>query len=180
MQTVQLFRRTPFCMECRAPVCPSLPLNLWILSMSQSWNTALSVWMNYRISSGIRWRFSLLKQPQKSRSILQDGSRSLRLFRKGKTHIIAKFHWTDLVICNHSGDGKPPSYSWINTVQSAAGAEMESSGYLQNWCVCVNATYENFFCQVHYWQWCKVVIISFVGLDICYSLIYQLMSPGHT
>ena len=71
---------------------------------------------SYRISLGIRQRFSLSKQPQKSRSILQDGSRSLRLFRKGKTHIIAKFHWTDLVICNHSGDGKPPSYSRINTV----------------------------------------------------------------
>ena len=30
--------------------------------------------------------------------------------------MIAKFHWTVLVICNHSGDGKPPSYSQINTV----------------------------------------------------------------
>ena len=42
--------------------------------------------------------FFLPKQSQRSRSILQDGSRSLRLFRKGKISIIAKFHRTDLVI----------------------------------------------------------------------------------
>ena len=38
--------------------------------------------------------------------------------RKGKTHIIAKFHRTDLVIESHSREGKPPSYSRINTVSS--------------------------------------------------------------
>ena len=38
--------------------------------------------------------FSLPKQSQKSR--LLDGSRSLGWFRKGKTHIIAKFHRTNL------------------------------------------------------------------------------------
>ena len=38
------------------------------------------------------------KQSQRSRSVLQDGSRSLGLFRKGKIGIIAKFHRTDLVI----------------------------------------------------------------------------------
>ena len=40
------------------------------------------------------------------------------LFRKGKTCIIAKVHWTDLVICtcSHSREGKIPSYSQINTV----------------------------------------------------------------
>ena len=42
--------------------------------------------------------FFLPKQSQRSRSILQDGSRSLRLFRKGKISITAKFHRTDLVI----------------------------------------------------------------------------------
>ena len=42
--------------------------------------------------------FFLPKQSQRSRSILEDGSRSLGLFRKGKIGIIAKFHWTDLVI----------------------------------------------------------------------------------
>ena len=42
--------------------------------------------------------FCLPKQHQRSRSILQDRSRSLGLFRKGKIGIIAKFHRTDLVI----------------------------------------------------------------------------------
>ena len=51
--------------------------------------------------------FSLPKQSQKSRSILWDGSRSLRLFRKGKTRITAKLHWIDLVICTHSEEGNP-------------------------------------------------------------------------
>ena len=36
----------------------------------------------------------LHKQSQKYRSVLQDGSRSLGLFRKGKTSIIAKFQET--------------------------------------------------------------------------------------
>ena len=48
----------------------------------------------YHISS----IFFLPKQSQRSRSILQDGSRSLGLFRKGKIGIVAKFHRTDLVI----------------------------------------------------------------------------------
>ena len=42
--------------------------------------------------------FFLPKQSQRSRSVLQDGSRSFGLFRKGKIGIIAKFHRTDLVI----------------------------------------------------------------------------------
>ena len=54
--------------------------------------------MPYRISSVIRQSFFLPKQSQRSRSVLQDRSRSLRLFRKGKIGIIAKFHRTDLVI----------------------------------------------------------------------------------
>ena len=55
--------------------------------------------VNYRISSVIRQSFFLLKQFQRSRSVLQDGSRSLGLFRKGKIGIIEKkFHRTDLVI----------------------------------------------------------------------------------
>ena len=41
----------------------------------------------------------------KSRSVVKDGSRFLGLFRKGKTGIIAKFHRTDIVICNHSREG---------------------------------------------------------------------------
>ena len=43
----------------------------------------------------------------------------MELFRKGKTHIIAKFHRTDFVICCHSGEGKIPSYSRVNTVSAS-------------------------------------------------------------
>ena len=50
--------------------------------------------------------FFFQKQSQKSRSVLQDRSRSLRLFRKGKTRIIAKFQETYSVICCHSLEGK--------------------------------------------------------------------------
>ena len=53
---------------------------------------------SYRISSVIRRSFFLPKQSQRSRSVLQDGSRSFGLLRKGKIGIIAKFHRTDLVI----------------------------------------------------------------------------------
>ena len=53
--------------------------------------------------------FFLPKQCQKSRSMLEDDSRSLGLFRKGKTHIIAEFHRTVVVICSHSREGKTPS-----------------------------------------------------------------------
>ena len=51
--------------------------------------------MVYHISSVIRQSFFLPKQSQKSRSVLLDRSRSLGLFLKGKTRIIAKFHRTD-------------------------------------------------------------------------------------
>ena len=53
---------------------------------------------NYRISLVKSQSFFLPKQSQRSRPILQDGSRSLGLFRKGKIGIIAKFHRTDLDI----------------------------------------------------------------------------------
>ena len=39
------------------------------------------------------------------------------MFKKGKTCIITKLHRTDLVICSHSREGKPPPYSRINMVQ---------------------------------------------------------------
>ena len=42
--------------------------------------------------------FALPKQSQKSRSISQDGSRSVGLCWKGKNRITAKFHRIDLVI----------------------------------------------------------------------------------
>ena len=52
----------------------------------------------YHISLVIRWIIFLPKQSQRSRSIFQDGSRSLGMFRKSKIGIIAKFHRSDLVI----------------------------------------------------------------------------------
>ena len=58
------------------------------------------------------------KTIQKSRSVLQDKSRSLGLFKKGKIGIVKKFHRTDLVICSHPREGKTPSYSQINTVNA--------------------------------------------------------------
>ena len=58
----------------------------------------------YHISLVIRQIFFYLNNPKKS--ILKDGSRSLRLFRKSKTCIIAKFHGTDLVICSQSRERK--------------------------------------------------------------------------
>ena len=66
--------------------------------------------------------FFLPKQSQRSRSILQDGSRSFGLFRKGKIGFIAKFHRTDIVIWSHSRGTKPPSYSQINMVPSCCHA----------------------------------------------------------
>ena len=57
---------------------------------------------------GYKTKFVFLPtQFQKSRSILKDGSRSLGLFRKVKTRIIAKFHRADLVICSDSGGENP-------------------------------------------------------------------------
>ena len=38
----------------------------------------------------------------------------MELFGKGKTRIIAKFHGTELVICDHSRERKTLSYSQIN------------------------------------------------------------------
>ena len=50
------------------------------------------------------------------------------LFRKGKTHIIVKFHMTDLVICSHSREEKTLTYSRINMVDPAETALIERSG----------------------------------------------------
>ena len=63
--------------------------------------------------------FFLPKQFQISRSILQDGSRTLGMFKKGKTLIIAKCHRADLpTFCSHSTEGKTLFYSQINTTIS--------------------------------------------------------------
>ena len=61
----------------------------------------------------MRQSFFPSKTIPKSRSILKDGSRSLGLFRKGKTHNMAKLQRTDLVICSHSRMGKIQSYGQI-------------------------------------------------------------------
>ena len=60
--------------------------------------------------------FFFPKRSEKSRSVLQEGSRSLGLLWKGKIRIIAKFQRTVLVICSHSREGKTPAYSQINMV----------------------------------------------------------------
>ena len=57
---------------------------------------------HYHISSVIRRIFFTSKTIPKSRSVLKDGSRSLGLFGKGKSRIIATFHRTDFVICSQS------------------------------------------------------------------------------
>ena len=89
---------------------------LAILGRGTDWIVSRLLPIYYRSSSVIRQSFSLPKQSQKSRSVLYDRSRPLVLFRKDKTHIIAKFHRTDLVICNHPREGKTPSDSQINMV----------------------------------------------------------------
>ena len=101
---------------------PSLELSCWISSNNRhvrKFIRFIPFTPSYRISSVIRRVFFLPKQSKRSRSILQDGSRSFGLFRKGKIGIIAKFHRTDLVIWSHSRGTKTPSYSRINTVSEA-------------------------------------------------------------
>ena len=66
-----------------------------IILLHLIWSSVSNV---YRISSVIRRSLFLPKQSQRSRSILQDGSRSLGSFGKGKRCIIAKFYRTNLVI----------------------------------------------------------------------------------
>ena len=68
----------------------------------------LILYYNLLYFFGYKTEFFSSKTTQKSRPSLLDGSRSLELFRKGKTHIIAKFQRTDLLICSHSREGKPP------------------------------------------------------------------------
>ena len=68
----------------------------------------------YPISSVMRqFFFSLTKNPKN----LDPSSRlnlDLQDCLGSVSHIIGKFHRTDLVICSHSGEGKTPSYSQIN------------------------------------------------------------------
>ena len=109
--------------------------------------------MKYRFSV-IGQSFFLPKQSQKSRSVLLDRSRSLALFWKGKTHIIAKFLRTDLVIRSHSREGKNLSYSRINTVGCTKHFSSPIEMYLKSFCVrvwkmLINFLHERFLCE---WQ----------------------------
>ena len=76
------------------------------LSCMQTSVLIFSMYSAYCISSVIRHSFFSSKQYQTSRSVLEDGSRSLGLFRMGKTCTRAKFHRTDLVGCCHFREGK--------------------------------------------------------------------------
>ena len=67
----------------------------------------------YCISSAKRQNFPFRNNPKNL-----DGSRSLHLFRKGKTRIIS-FDRTDLVKYSHLRDGKTPSYGRINIVSGS-------------------------------------------------------------
>ena len=51
-----------------------------------------SVCPSYHIFSVVRQRVFFFQNNPKNLDVFQDGSRSLGLFRKGKTRIIAKFH----------------------------------------------------------------------------------------
>ena len=62
---------------------------------------------DYPISLVIRQSFFLPKSSEKSRSVILDGSRSLGLFKEGKTCVVTNFHKTALVICSHSREGQP-------------------------------------------------------------------------
>ena len=70
----------------------------------------------YNSLKSIKEKVLSFQTSQKSRSVLQDGSRSLGLFRKGKASITAIFQWTDLVICSHFEERKTLSHIKINTV----------------------------------------------------------------
>ena len=75
---------------------------LWSPSISE-----VNVW-RWRNTVFLRLEDRVFVLPKHSKNLDPscDGSRSLGLFRKRKTCIIAKFHGTDLVICSHSREAK--------------------------------------------------------------------------
>ena len=99
--------------------------------------------IQYRISSVIRQSFFLPKQSQRSRSVLQDGSRSLGSIRKGKIGIIAKFYRTNLFICNHSRGTQNPSYSRINTVDETLMFRVNVSDQVIVLIICLLCTFSS-------------------------------------
>ena len=88
-------------------MCLSVFVYLHVHSKSHDYKVVCFCF-SYSISSIIRQRFFSFQN--------KDGSRSLRLFRKGKTDIIAKFYRADLVIYSHPREGKTLSHSRINMV----------------------------------------------------------------
>ena len=78
------------------------------------------------------------------------------LFRKGKTHIIAKFHRTDSVICSNSRDGKTPSYSQLNTITLISMPVLIRKSYCTNLGVNVGGSGVNtmlkFYIKSFYWD----------------------------
>ena len=58
-------------------------VSLFLMHGEDKYKPSLSYIVMYRISSVIKRSFFLPKQSKRSRSVLQDGSRSFGLFRKG-------------------------------------------------------------------------------------------------
>ena len=57
--------------------------------------------------SGYKTEFLIFQNNPKNLDPSYDGSRSLGMFRKVKTPILAKFHRTDSVICCNSREATP-------------------------------------------------------------------------
>ena len=66
------------------------------------------------------------------------------LFRKGKPHIIAKFHSADLVICSHSRKRKTLSYRQINMVHFQLYKHTQGMILNDNYKPCVDSGFKTF------------------------------------
>ena len=104
----------------------------------------------------LRQSFFLSKTIQKSKSILQDGSRSFGLFRKGKTGIIAKLHRTDFVIRSHSRERKTASYSQRNSVRKSKRNNLG-----------INFHIHETFVVTHHWN-CLAKLVLMRSCNICF------------
>ena len=100
------------------PKLSLLPLLIWSTKYYDILNNYFSIWdTTYSISETLLQYFFSYKTEFFS---FQNNPQNLDLglFRKGKTHITAKFYRTDLVICSHSRERKTLSYSQINMVST--------------------------------------------------------------
>ena len=100
----------PACKESTLSTRPGSPLSLRDTRQIEMYH------YTYHISLVITQTFFHPKQSQRSRSILYDRFRSLRLFKKGTTLIIVKFDGTVLVICSLCREKKNLSYGGINKI----------------------------------------------------------------